>query len=789
MKLASLGFLAGVLASQTLAVLPQKEWSLLIIVLFPLVFRFPAFRVVLCILLGFLYSVFIAHDKLAGQISPALEGQDLLITGTVASVPDANAQRSRFLFDVSDLSEFPVKNKNSSTQIIKNGTIPKRLRLAWYRNAAEIHAGQRWQLVVRLKHPRGFSNPGGFDYEAWLYQQGIHATGYVRGNSTTKKYNKLLGHNDQWFYEIHRFRGYLVSQIHEALPNSGYRGLITALLVGHRQDITKSQWSVLTATGTNHLMAISGLHIGLVAGMIYWLAGLIWRRIPRAVLYLSAPRAAAGCALLAAVIYAALAGFTLPTQRAVIMISIVMFAIWSQRDVNPSQILSLALLAVLLYDPTSVISGSFWLSFGAVALIFYTMVGRLQVKNWWWKWGRVQWVTAVGLFPVLLYWFQQVPLLSPVANFIAVPLVSFVTVPLTLCSGVFLLIWPGLAHGLLTAAAGSLQLLWPLLQGLAAADRLLWYSSQPPVWTLLPALLGIAWLLAPKGMPARWLGIFWLLPLALFPREEIDSGTVKLTILDVGHGLASVVQTRNHVLVYDAGPRYSAGFDAGDAVVVPFLRWEGIESIDRLILSHDDVDHIGGYQSIARQIAIADTMMSSNVQLPDRGREGDSHLCLAGGSWTWDGVLFRILHPKNGFQDERDNNMSCVVQITTQTDKILLTGDIERRVETELVKYFAPDDDNLRAGVLVVPHHGSRSSSSETFLQAVKPDYAVISVGYKNRYGLPKAEVLQRYRDIGARIMQTSSLGAITLMVGAEKGVRFASHREYSRRYWSNGNH
>jgi competence protein ComEC len=787
MQLASLGFLAGILISQTLAVLPPKNWSLLIVILVPLVFRFPAFRVVLCLVLGFLYSVFIAHDKLEGQISPALEGRDLLVTGTIASIPDSTSHRSRFLVDVTDLNELSAAN---TTSVIHKGELPKRIRLTWYRTAPTLHVGQRWQWIVRLKAPRGFANPGGFDYEGWLFRNNIHATGYVRDTRTMRSRNRLLGENHQWFYGLNRFRESLVDKLHRALPGNGFGGLVTALLVGHRQDITTEQWSTLTGTGTNHLMAISGLHIGLVAGMVYWLMVRLWRRLPRLVLHLAAPRAAAIFALLAALVYAALAGFTLPTQRAVIMVSIVMLALWRQRPVNPGQVLAIALFAVLLYDPVSVISGSFWLSFGAVAIILYTMSGRLPMKSWWWKWGRVQWVIAVGLFPLLLYWFQQVPLLSPLANFVAVPWVSFVTVPLTLAGGLTLMLWPALAQGLLLVAAGSLAALWPLLESLANINEALWFSSQPPVWTFLPAAVGISWLLAPRGVPARWVGAVWLLPLVFFPRQHIPDGAVRLTVLDVGEGLATVIRTAEHVAVYDTGPRYSAQFNAGDAVVVPFLRARGIDAIDRLILSHDDRDHTGGYDAIIRQMPVTEVMATANVRW--QGHEPsavDHESCVAGTRWSWDGVRFRVLHPRVDFQDARDNNWSCVIQIITQTDKILLTGDIEQRVETELVKYFASDDDNLRADVLIVPHHGSRSSSSDAFVRAVDPEYALISAGYKNRYGLPKADILQRYRDRGAHILQTDTSGAISLLLGTGKYVDPVLYRRQSRRYWSNGSH
>jgi competence protein ComEC len=780
-QLASVGFLVGVLTCQSLANLPAVEWSLLLLLIVPLAIWSSKFRLIIFILIGFLYSVLIAHDKIAGQISQTLEGKDLLVTGIVTSLPNKNSDRTRFQFDVLDLSELRSTVTQNVAPQPATDRLPRRIQLSWYRTAPAISVGQRWQLVVRLKRPHGFSNPGGFDYEAWLYQQDIHATGYVRDNSTLRGLNKVIGIDESWRSKVNRLREHLSHSIAMQLPENPVAGFIAALLVGDRQSIDKEQWRVLTSTGTNHLMAISGLHIGLVAGLVFFLTAQLWRRLPYVTLYISTPRAAALCSILAALVYAALAGFSLPTQRAVIMVIVAMMAIWSQRPVIPSQILAIALIAVLLYDPTAVISGSFWLSFGAVAIIFYTMVGRLSTSSWWWKWGRVQWVIAVGLAPILLFWFQQVPLVSPLANLVAVPLVSFITVPLSLLSGLLLLIGDDLAYWCLWLSALSLGALWPVLDSLSQFNDLLWISPQPPVWALLPALIGLAWILAPRGLPTRWVGLFWMLPLVFFPKPELEQGMARITVLDVGHGLAVVVRTANHVLLYDTGPRYSREFDAWSAVVAPYLRSQGIDSIDRAILSHDDIDHTGGYESIKERINVINVMQSVNIPTENP----DVELCTSGKQWHWDGVAFTVLHPGHDYLDERDNNMSCVVQITTRTDKLLLTGDIERQVEAHLVKFFARNDDNLRADVLVVPHHGSRSSSSEQFVQAVSPKLALISVGYRNRYGLPKADVVERYRRSGTAVLDTNWSGAITLTLGADQTMMPELYRKQQRRYWS----
>jgi len=786
MQLASVGFLLGVLGCQSLVKLPVTEWCLIILILIPAVFRFPRYRFFIFIALGFLYSVFIAHGKLENQLSAKLEGKDLLIHGIITSLPDRAADHSRFIFTSSDYSELSQLKKQVSVAAADKKPFIHRLRLSWYKTAPELHVGQRWQLLVRLKRPHGFSNPGGFDYEAWLFQHGIDATGYVRDRAKSSYLNQFLGEGSGLLNAINRERETLSIKVSHLVAGA-QAGIIDALLVGDRQYIEPQQWRILTTTGTNHLMAISGLHIGLVAGLIFFLVNRLWPRIPKAALYIASPRMAALCAIAAAIVYAALAGFTLPTQRAVIMISIAMLAIWRQQPIVASQVLATALLAVLLYDPTAVINGSFWLSFAAVSIIFYTMLGRISVRNWWWKWGRVQWVIAIGLSPIVIFWYQQISLLSPIANLLAVPLVSLVTVPLSLLAGILLIVWPfslwpPLAQGILSLAVSSLDMLWPILRLLADQKTFIVSVGEPPIWALIFAVLGIVYLLAPRGFPTRSVGIFWLFPFIFYPKHTLSAGELQLTVLDVGQGLSVVVQTRHHVLVYDAGPRFGAQLDAGSMVVVPYLKNQGIQHIDRLVLSHEDIDHTGGFHSIQNSFPIDEVVLTPGMRR--------SHIhwqyCLTGMSWEWDKVQFRVLSPDAGSMSPRDNNRSCVVQITTENDQILLTGDIERQVETHLVKFFASNDDNLRADILLVPHHGSRSSSSQAFVQAVKPKYALISAGYRNRYGLPKDDVLGRYRATGAKVLDTRDSGAISVWLDREGVTKIVNNRSLMKHYWSN---
>jgi len=650
MQLASIGFLLGVLGCQSLTKLPETEWCLLILLLVPGLFRFPRYRFYTCVALGFLYSVFIAQGKLADQLSANLEGNDLLIQGEIISLPNRDTDITRFVFAASDYSELSaMENPGAEYNNIKK-PFSHRLILSWYKTSPDLRVGQHWQLLVRLKRPHGFSNPGGFDYEAWLYQQGIDATGYVRDQPSFAALNYVLGQATGVSAWINQLREQLSLRIMQ-LSDSHQAGLITALLAGDRQYIEPDQWRVLTTTGTNHLMAISGLHIGLISGLIFWLTNRLWPRIPKAALYIASPRIAAVCALIAAVAYAALAGFSLPTQRAVIMIAIAMLAIWRQVPVVSSKVLATALFAVLLYDPTAVINSSFWLSFAAVAIIFYAMSGRLSQQNWWWKWGRVQWVIALGLSPIVIIWYQQISLLSPVANLVAVPVVSLVTVPLSLLTGLLLPVWPGLAHATMTGAVSSLDFLWPMLSAIAEFPAAIVTVATPPHWVLLPALIGVLYLLAPRGLPVKAVAVVWLMPLVISTTPDLAERELGMTVLDVGQGLAVVLQTQHHVLLYDAGPRLGQS-DAGNLVVAPFLKSQGIHHIDRVILSHEDIDHTGGFASLRNNFPIDDLMLT-----PGMHRDVASiHYCNAGIAWNWDGVHFRVMHPLAKALSARDNN-------------------------------------------------------------------------------------------------------------------------------------
>jgi competence protein ComEC len=622
--------------------------------------------------------------------------------------------------------------------------------------------GEHWQLAVRLKRPRGLVNPGGRDIERWLFVHGIAATGYVLSSADNRRSGPPGAAG------LNGMRQWLSAAIAEHLPARPAGAIVAALAVGDRSRMSRAQWQALRATGTSHLVAISGLHIGLVAGLVYFLVVRLWSLAAAPALWLAAPQAAAVAALLAGFAYAGLAGFSLPTQRALVMLSVAMAALVLRRRVTPSSGLCLALAGVLLWEPFAVVSAGFWLSFGAVAAILLGTSGRIRsgaVSRWrwlWCKWGQVQWLVAVGLLPVTLAWFFAYPLVAPLANMLAVPWAGCVLVPLVLAASVMLLLVPPLGVALLQAAAWAVDALWWLVQGLAGLDWVLRPVAAPTGFGVVAACVGAVLLIAPRALPGRVLGGLWMLPLLLAPVARPQTGAYWLTLLDVGQGLAAVVRTRSHVLIYDTGPRYTAGFDAGRDVIVPYLRHRGIGHADLLIVSHGHNDHVGGARALLDAVPV--TAISSNVDADWPGR----HACRAGTHWSWDGVEFRILHPASDTAGD-GNNSSCVLKVIGRGGRLLLPGDVEAAGEAALLERVPA---SLRAEVLVVPHHGGRSSSGDAFLDAVQPGMALVPVGYRNRYGFPHRQVLRRLSARGVRVFDTAQHGAISLRLDGEHGIQ-----------------
>ncbi len=775
-------FACGVWLLQQQAELPglNGAWLLCIPALAALLLRAPHYAAgvarealvkALCFGLGFYWAAGQAYVRLADALPPEWEGGDVQISGVVSSLPQLYERSVRFEFDVERV-------------LTEDAVVPHRVALSWWGSPArdgrpatfpELRAGERWHLTVRLRRPRGTANPNGFDYEAWLLERDIRATGYVRIKGGNRRLETMVHRPGYW---IEAARAALRDRVQRALPEAPNAGVLTALAVGDQRAIAPAQWQVFTRTGVNHLMSISGLHVTMVSALVFLSAYWLWRRSSRLTLWLPARKAATLAGLAAALGYTLLAGFAVPAQRTLYMLAVAAVALWFGLTSSVSAVLAAALFVVLLLDPWAVLAPGFWLSFGAVALIMYVTVGRIAQLHWLKNWAIVQWAVTLGLIPPLLALFQQVSIVSPFANAIAIPMVSLVVVPMTLV-GVLLPF-----NLLLRAAHEVMTWCTVLLEWMSALPAAVWEQHAPPPWAVLAAIVGTAWLLLPQGFPSRWLGTFGFLPLFLIFPPGLPDGVFRLTVLDVGHGLAVVAQTRNHALVYDTGPAFGPGVDSGNRIIVPYLRAAGIRRLEGVIVSHDDIDHSGGAVSVLQAMPV-EWMLTSLPEMDPLPLEAETaYRCFAGLNWEWDRVRFEIVHPpRDSYDDARikDNDRSCVLRIATRAGHVLLPADIERRAEEGLL---AAHPDKLFADVLIAPHQGSKTSSTPEFVERVNPLIVIFPVGYRNRFGHPHEEVVERYRAIGSRIYRTDRDGALTLVFAAAGSIRIEPYRAKYRRYW-----
>ena len=714
-------------------------------------------------LIGVVMAAFIAQYHLNHRLPVEWEGQELLLVGKVLGVPDDSTEGTRLILNVSQASL-----RQSPDKIL---AFKGMVKLGWYQQREVIHAGETWQLRTRLKRPSGFMNPGGFDYEKWLFTKRIMATGYIRQTNTVE--NKRLKPASMW--SVDRLREKIHQHIQDTIKNKEAAAIVSALLVAIRTDITEAQWEILQQTGTSHLMAISGLHIAVVAGFAFLPIWLIWRLFPW--LNQKVPvRVAGGMAgVLFALVYALLAGFTLPTQRAFLMVVIALTGLLSRKQYKAFDILALALIAVLILDPLAGMSISFWLSFSAVALILIVL--KRQLKEAKFTVVRLQLLLSLSMLPLTLLFFGSASLASPLANLLAIPWVSFVVVPMGLLGLIFMPLSTFISDHFLQLAALNIDGLFRILGRISELPFSSLNQADIPSLYLIIAFIGFIFLLLPKGFPGRYLGWVAFIPAMLFTLQTPLQGAFTVTLLDVGQGMASVVQTRNHTLIYDVGTRVSERFDLGKLVVLPFLKAKGIHAIDTMVLSHNDIDHTGGARTVLSGI-LTKKIMSSEPQLL---RHVMIEVCHQGQTWQWDGVTFEILSPDDDFQ-QSDNNRSCVLRVSNQYHSVLLTADIEVKAEKKLIKNHR---DSLLSEVMSVPHHGSKTSSSPEFIKAVSPQLALIPVGYRNRFKHPRPEILQRYRDKGIKLMNTVHSGAITLDFSADAtAMNVSAYRQQRKRFW-----
>ncbi len=746
-------FVTGVLIFHQLESLPDAYWVYLLIFLIIVSFLKKWWQIG-WLFIGFIWTFFVASDHLSRRLPENLAGKDMQIQGQVIDLPQIDERKVRFNF----LLQKP-----------ENG-IPKKIRLSWYYPKTFLKVGQNWRFTVRLKPPHGNFNPGGFDYEKWLFVQNIGATGYVRN----KPEPVLIAERMGW-QRIDVWRETIARRLENHSGTIKFYGLIKALIIGDKSSISQAQWQVLRKTGTVHLMAISGLHIGMIAGIVFFLVNKIWLRT--GILRWLPAKIAALATFIVAIFYSSLAGFSVPTQRALIMLSMVMLAIFAGKQTRSYHTLALAVLFVLVFDPLAVLNAGFWLSFTAVAMIIFVLGGRLRRQGYLKSAVNIHFVTALGLAPLLLLFFQQTSLVAPVANLIAVPVVGLMIVPLCLLAGVGLFFGFTWLQGLLALIDYFFQLLWNVLAFFSELPIAVMNSSQPDLFSIGLAIIGILWLVAPKGIPARWLGGCLILPLWFPVAEQLKPGEAKLTLLDVGQGLSAVIQTANHTLVFDTGAKYSRRYDSGSNVLIPFLRFNHINVVDTLVVSHGDNDHIGGVNSLMEGMQIKKLITS----VPDKLTDYDPIRCVAGQQWHWDGIDFLILSPGEIFFDSENDN-SCVLLVTTETGKLLLTGDIEKPAENRLVTTYGKE---LQADVLIAPHHGSKSSSGFAFLEQVKPKIVLFPVGYLNRFGFPHKEIVKRYRLRGVQLFNVAMTGAISVKLG-RRTTKIETWRDKHSKYWNN---
>jgi len=725
--------------------------------------------------LGCCWALLHGSVGLENRIPVAWQGQDIWVEGEIADLPRSGERSQRFTFEtdvIHGCGSLPAGNSAES-----RCRQQYRLLLNYY-SAQAIKPGERWIFKVKLNLPRGQANRGAFDYEAWLFQQGISATGYVKSDMDNRK---LAESGRRQLVHLVRYR--IKDAVKKILGDSPRLGLITALIIGESNGIPAQDWQILSATGTNHLLIISGLHVSLVAGLIYRLMLLIARLGYSGS---AAVRFAAIAASGAAIGYAALAGFGLPVQRALIMVLVVFLGLASGRKISVKNSFCLALFGVVAVEPLASFTTGFWLSFGAVFVLLFTFIGRYRVSGGWWRilvdGLKAQWVIFITMFTVTAYLLLQVSLVSPLANMIAIPWVSLLVVPGLLLSTFCLLVSNDLAGFLFQV---SDQLLGVLLQYLTylAAVKWIWYPQSLGVLAAVFGFVAGLVVLLPAAMPGRWLGIVLLLPALQPVISRPLAGELSMTVLDVGQGLSVVLQTRNHAMIYDMGARYSDRFDFGSAVVIPALRVRGISRLDKVVISNGDVDHAGGAQSVIQVLQPFEVSTGD----PDRVSEMlkmDRHIskCHRGEHWFWDGVSFEILHPdidSDAAGRWQGNNKSCVLLVSVGQHRMLLPGDIENEVEKELVASGLGDVE-----LLVVPHHGSRTSSTPLFLNTLQPEIAIVSAGYMNRFQHPDITVKNRYLHRGVRLLNTAMEGEIDVRISSPGPISIDSYRRGRPGYW-----
>ncbi|QNK00831.1 DNA internalization-related competence protein ComEC/Rec2 [Dyella telluris] len=708
-------------------------------------------------LFGVAWACWRGAAAMDARLPRELEGQDFRVIGRVVDLPLARNDATGFLLDVEEAFF-------GSKPLPLHG----RVRVNWYNGAPDVQPCSRWQLMVRLKRPRGMLNPGGSDSERSALERGIAAVGYVRNGGDSVP----LGNPG---FCINAIRQAISRGIATRVVDPHDAALLQAFSVGDIRGLSQHDWEVARANGIPHLISISGFHVGVAALFGVWFARLLYVCVPWLGWCLPRVQAQAASAMLAAGIYGALAGFGLPTVRTLLMIGVVALARCSRRHPTGLQTLALALVAVLLVDPLSVLSAGFWLSFVGVAFLMICMTTQGRgLRGFLHELSAGQVVMTLSLLPLTMWFFGESSLVGALSNLIAVPFVSFVIVPVTLVGMILLGLCPPLAQPVFWCAAWLAHAQWWLLEQMATWPGAHWYLPEVKGVALIFATLGALWLFMPRGMPMRWLGGLLFLPL-LWPSRDLPAqGGFQMWALDVGQGLSVVVRTEHHALVYDAGARYPSDFDLGEAAVLPSLHALGIHRLDLLVASHADNDHAGGVPAVAAAFPEAERISGEPERLPMA-----MTTCSPDMAWQWDGVTVRVL--PSGAAGGPANDRSCVLLVEGRGGRALLTGDITSAIEPVVATALPPGPPL----VLSVPHHGSRTSSSPGFIQSTSPVLALVSAGWRSRFHHPNAAVMQRYDVAGVPWLNTATSGAIQVNAPPDRPPYVAeTWRQRQSRYW-----
>ncbi|GGP20797.1 DNA internalization-related competence protein ComEC/Rec2 [Silvimonas iriomotensis] len=702
--------------------------------------------IVVMLITGFGWASLRAHWRMADRLDPALEQTRVVAEGYVRGLPQT--------------SEFGVRFVFVPTRVLsQNATLPGRLSLSWWGEHPALSAGTRWQFTLQPRRVHGQQNPGGFDFEGWMLQQGIGATGQVKNGQALPGF--------AWQASIDRLREAVVQRITRTLGDAPWTGVIAAIATGDRSGIGREQWQDFARTGTTHLTVISGLHVSMIAALTGWLTGIIGRRLPRLLGHCNVRRLQLWSGLAAALLYTLLAGLGIPAQRAVLMLATGVVCLLWARPMSKSVIWMLALLAVVIADPFAVTAAGFWLSFLAVGALLWLGANRVGPAQGVTGWVRTQLAVTLGTLPVLLVVFGRLPLVSPLANAVAIPVIGMLVTPLTLAgiadpTG---WLWQG-AERLFAATHWFLAL---LLRYAPSPD-----FAPPPAWALVPALAGVWLFMLPRGLPGRWLGLMMAAPLFIVPAPAIAPGEFAATIIDVDQGLSVLVQTRHHNLLFDTGKPGQA-----DRAILPVLRSRQVQRLDTLVVSHKDNDHSGSAEALLRALPVNHLLARLPPDHPAWGLASHDEACEAGQSWDWDGVSFTLLWPLPDAVMPDENAQGCVLEIETAHQRLLIPADVGTAQEYDMLgrNWLGHFD------VVIAGHHGSLTSSSAAFVENTQPDWVVFSAGYLNRFRHPRPEIVARYAAVGAQDLRTDRDGAITLTTdGTQLSVR--RWREQHRHYW-----